>query len=83
MKLKVLVNGKEAERFHLTISKDSDNDGFCGDIHAIFGDGSEIKGRIRREITIPQLHPFQHIYELEDVKVAVEYLDDEGKNLVT
>ena len=84
MKIRVLVNGVEAKTFHLTIHKDPDVYGFCGDIDAIFADGSELKEHIKKEINIRGLHPLQHVYELETGKVSVEYIDDdESKNLVT
>ena len=85
MKIRVLVNGIEATTFNLTIHKEADVYGFCGDIHAVFADGSELQGRIKREITIRELHPLQHIYELEFPigRIAIEYIDDESQNLVT
>lgn len=81
-KIRVLVNGIEPTSFYITINKDSDVHGFCGDIQAVFADGSELKGRIRKEILIPQLHPLQHLYDLDIGKVSVEYIDDEFRNLV-
>lgn len=84
MNVKVLVNGKEATIFNLTIHDEPSIYGFYEDMHAIFADGSELKGRIKREIFLRQLHILQHIYELETGEVvAIEYFDDESQNLVT
>ena len=82
-KLIVLVNGAKAIKFNLTIHKESDVYGFCGDMYAVFADGSELKERIKREIIIRELHPLQHIYEVEMGRIAVEYIEDESHNLVT
>jgi len=83
MKMKVLVNGQETKEFHITLYRESMISPVFGDLHAIFKDGSEIKGQIIREIHIPLLHSKQHIYEMKMGRIAVEYLDEEGSNLVT
>jgi len=68
--LKVLVNGKEVEKFHLIISIEKDGDGYCGVVEC-----PTLMAKIKNELPTKQVGSLYHIYDTDKGRVTVEFID--------